>query len=342
MNPARLPAGLCVYGMTYQIGLTWAGTERARANSLTAAELVTLTSASNLAHLELPPAVLPDPPYAEFRGLAEQDGVGLILAGSVLDSETTEQELRQAAAIGAPTLRCTLSRVLCGERARQPGGWSARLARISQILSELLPLAEKLGVTIAMENHQDATSAELVALCEQFQSSHLGVTLDCGNPLAVMEEPVAFAEAVAPYLRHVHLKDYRIHPTDQGFRLVRCALGAGAIDFPSLLAIFGDLPQPISLSIEMAALEARHIPFLDAAWWETFPDRDARDLLPVMELIWRQRLDPALSWMTPYELGAAGEEVEALEREELNSSVRYLSELLRPAGAAAGEARCRS
>lgn len=342
MNPARLPAGLCVYGMTYQIGLTWAGTDRARASSLTASDLVALTAASDLAHLEAPVSLLPDSPEGEFRQLAEQAGVAFIVAGSVLDRETTEHELRQAAAIGAPILRCTLSRVRCGERARQPGGWSARLVRISQILDELLPLAEKLGVTIAMENHQDATSAELVDLCERFQSSHLGVTLDCGNPLAVMEEPIAFAEAVSPYLRHVHLKDYRIYPTDQGFRLVRCALGGGVIDFPLLLAIFDDLPQPISLSIEMAALEARHIPFLDAAWWETFPAQDARDLLPVMELIWRRRLDPASAWMTPYELGCAGEEVEALEREELDSSVRYLSELLRPAGAAAGETRCRS
>ena len=39
-----------------------------------------------------------------------------------------------------------------------------------------------------MENHQDAASADLLALCRRFESRYLGITLDCGNPLAVMEE----------------------------------------------------------------------------------------------------------------------------------------------------------
>jgi sugar phosphate isomerase/epimerase len=72
---------------------------------------------------------------------------------------------------------------------------------------------EETGVAIALENHQDLTSDELVALCEDVGSPQSGVNLDVANPLAVGEEPLAFARRGMPYLKNVHLKDYRLYCT---------------------------------------------------------------------------------------------------------------------------------
>ena len=36
---------------------------------------------------------------------------------------------------------------------------------------------------------------------------------------------------IAPHVRYLHLKDYRVQFTDEGYRLVRCAIGDGAVPF---------------------------------------------------------------------------------------------------------------
>ena len=45
------------------------------------------------------------------------------------------------------------------------------------------------------------------------------------------EDPIAFTRRAAHRIRHVHLKDYRAQFTPEGFRLVRCAIGDGAVPF---------------------------------------------------------------------------------------------------------------
>src|SRR5206468_7323001 len=146
--------------------------------------------------------------------------------------------LKAAAAVGAKVVRSTLSGILCGDRRKLEGGWDARLAAVAQRLNEVLPCAEDLGMAIAMENHQDATTADLLSLAEMVgYSPAFGVTLDTGNPLAVGEEPVEAARRLAPIIRHVHLKDYTIHFAPEGYRLVRCAAGDGVIDFPAILDV---------------------------------------------------------------------------------------------------------
>ena len=112
--------------------------------------------------------------------------------------------------------------------------WPGYLAEIARRLREVRALAEETGVAIALENHQDLTSDELVALCEEVGSPQIGVNLDAGNPLAVGEEPLAFARRVMPYLKNVHLKDYQLHRTPRGYRLTRCPIGVGVLDLAVL------------------------------------------------------------------------------------------------------------
>ena len=90
------------------------------------------------------------------------------------------------------------------------------------------------GVTLAIENHQDFTSRELVAFCEE-AGANVGIIFDTGNTFPVAEAPLDFTRVIAPHVRHVHLKDYRVQFTDEGYRLVRCAIGDGAVPFPEML-----------------------------------------------------------------------------------------------------------
>ena len=328
-QPDRLPVGLCIFGMTYACGITWSGTGKANPAPLTAREVVALAAENGLSWVELPPALIGREPEAwrALRDFAEQRGVRLILAAGKADAEGLRHDLALAAELGSPVMRCILSSVLCGDRRGFPGGWPAHLNACAGALERLLPEAERLGVAIAVENHQDADSEDLLRLCRRFESRYFGVTLDCGNPLAVMEDPLEFARRLAPYLRHAHLKDYRIHPAPNGYRLVRCALGAGVIPFPQLFELFDAQEWPITRNIEMAALHARLIPMLERSWWDEFSSRDARDTLAAMSVIWTNLRPADEEWRTPLERDGSGEELLQYEMAQFQQSVTYLRSL---------------
>lgn len=329
-SPGRLPAGICIFGIPYACGLTWAGTEHANPRPLRAPEIVRLAQESGLSWAEMPAAWLGKgaEEAAAFRVAADDHGVRMVVAAGGMQAEALESALWIAAAVGSPVVRCTLSGILCGDRRGFPGGWPAHLEQCTRVLEQVVPLADRLKVALAMENHQDAGSEDLLSLCRRFETRYLGITLDTGNPLAVMEDPVEFAERVAPYLRHAHLKDYRIYPAPNGFRLARCPMGAGVIDFPALFRLFDEQEWPITRNLEQGALEARLIPMLERGWWDEHEPRDARELLPALTAVWGGLRPADEEWRTPYERKNSPVELAAYEWHEYLESLGYLHRLL--------------
>ena len=103
------------------------------------------------------------------------------------------------------------------------------------------------------------TSGQSLATSDLFSIPFSGITLDTGSTLATAEEPVDFARRVAPHLKNVHLKDYQVYMYNEGYRLVRCPLGQGVVNFPALFNIFSETCPRATMSIELGALEARHV-----------------------------------------------------------------------------------
>jgi sugar phosphate isomerase/epimerase len=220
-------------------------------------------------------------------------------------------------------VRATISTILEGARASLPGGWRAHLDEMRRRIVALRPALERHDLRLALENHQDATSDDLLVLCEA-GGERVGVTFDVVNPLAVGEEPFAFARAIGQRIYNVHLKDYRIFATDSGYRLVRCALGEGVIAWPAMLALLRELAPAAPLHIELAALYARHIRLLEDDWWNGYPPRDIRAVVPALRLLARHARPAGEPWQTPWELEAPVEQVVAWERDQFERSVRHL------------------
>ena len=160
-------------------------------------------------------------------------------------------------------------------------------------------------------------------LCEQVGGDHIGVTMDVGNAYAVGETPAAFARRVGPWLKHVHLKDYTVHPTASGFRLKRCALG-GVVDWPSMLAWFDAECPEVQGCIELGATSARHIRLFEPSWWQTYPERPfVPDAVDALGDLHRAAQAPE-DWQTPHEAGADAATCADYELEQLRASVTYL------------------
>lgn len=303
-------------------------------------ELVDMAVEHGLVGVEFPPDdCLPDLSPASLeraRARAEESGLFVIADGGQVEGEMLRRLIPAAAGLGSSTLRVVMSGVLGGDRRPLSGRWNAHLAGCRDILREALPLAEEHGVTIAVENHSDATSHDMRWLCEELDSAHIGITLDVGNVLAVCEEPFGYTERILPYLRHVHLKDYTIHPSDEGYRIARCSLGSGVVDYPGLLSLIdgyrdqpgqADQPGGITKTIELGAIYARHVRMLMDDYWAEYPDRDIRDLLPFLRLYWSHVRPVGEDWRTPREKDESTEALKAYETREFEESVAYLKEI---------------
>jgi sugar phosphate isomerase/epimerase len=300
-----VPVGLCVYGIAYTAGFAGRGTPRANPHPVDAIGFLDLAAKLGLSAVEVPFGYIhPQEDEGALRAYiaeAEARGLRVISAGLAIETEPFRRHLALCQRLGIKTVRCVLSSVLCGDRRPIGGldGWQRHLDQKIAILKELAPVAEDAGVRIGVENHQDATSADLVYLCQSVNSPNVGVTLDTGNPLAVGEDPVIFARTILPYLVHVHLKDYRMTPSPEGYRIFHCAIGAGVVDYPALFELFRT-KDDLVCNIEMAALGERNIRLLTGEYWACHTPRSIADLLPVLQM--REQSEIDVEWRTAWEL----------------------------------------
>jgi hypothetical protein len=162
--------------------------------------------------------------------------------------------------------------------------------------------------------------------------------LDTANPLAVAEDPVEFARQTAPFVKHVHLKDYRIHLSGSGYRLVRCASGEGVIPFGEILQVLREQGRDKWGSVEVGAVEHRHVRAFEPDFWPEYPRRSAAQFARVVAFVLRHAQPEDEDYRTPHERERPAAELMEYERAQAEASLRNMRNLVQhlPAGAAAG------
>jgi 3-oxoisoapionate decarboxylase len=147
-----------------------------------------------------------------------------------------EKALRACAILGTRVLRSFLG----FNRFSHRTDVQRELEYAAEQLRSALPLIRQEGVRLAIENHGDVRSRELVALVEQLDSPHVGVCLDTGNSLCVLEDPLSAARQLAPFSITTHFKDCAIVGTASGCKIVGAALGEGMLPLPELFRIISE------------------------------------------------------------------------------------------------------
>lgn len=151
-------------------------------------------------------------------------------------------------------------------------------AQASRSLALAEPVLAKRRLKLAVENHKDLTCEELVSLMESIGSEWVGVLVDTGNNIALLEEPQGVAEALAPFALSVHLKDMAVQPDADGFLLSEVPLGTGMLDLRRLVATLRKANPGIVLNLEMATRDPLRVPCLTESFFATFPGRKATHL----------------------------------------------------------------
>ncbi len=294
--------GLNPYGLTWVLGLQGRGTPRANPAGRGLEGFLLLAEELGAEVVEIFDPWLQAMPDAAVRAigarLADRGAVPVVSAGVDMMGPM-EAAFRSARLLGATTIRLGLSPVLCGDRNAAGAKWDTLSARIREVLAEWGPRADDAGYRLGIENHQDFTSAELAAFCQAYRG--VGITFDTGNTFPVAEAPLDFARTVAPHVIHVHLKDYRVQFTDEGFRLVRCAIGDGAVPLARLLPLLHAANPALTAVLEPGALEARHVRLFTPEWWTGYPPKAASELAACLRAAQVNRLAEDADHRTPWE-----------------------------------------
>jgi 3-oxoisoapionate decarboxylase len=210
------------------------------------------------------------------------------------DVERFAAEIRTASDCGVTTVRTVM---LSGRRYETFDSATAfrRFAQESfdrLILSK--PVVERFGVRLAIENHKDWRAQELVDILERANSPRLGVCLDTGNSVALLEEPHEVVEQLAPLAFTTHFKDMAVREYDDGYQLSEVPLGTGMLDLPRVVRMLRAKQPEIHLILEMITRDPLKVPCLTAKYWATFETLSGRYLASMIKLVrqrgWREPL----------------------------------------------------
>jgi sugar phosphate isomerase/epimerase len=201
------------------------------------------------------------------------------------DSDRFEAEIRAAKRAGAEVIRT----VMLSGRRYETFTSAAAFRRFADASAHSLKLAAPVvarhGIRLAVENHKDWRADELIAIVKRVGNDHVGVCLDTGNSIALLEDPMAVVEALAPWAFTTHFKDMGLAEYREGFLLAEVPLGAGILDLARVVRCLRAARPEIRFNIEMITRDPLKVPCLTEGYWATFADLPGRHLARALTLV---------------------------------------------------------
>jgi 3-oxoisoapionate decarboxylase len=220
---------------------------------------------------------------AEAASMFVEGSVSLPRDESDVDRFTAE--IRTAKRVGADVVRT----VMLEGRRYETFDNTVTFRRAGESAFQSLMLAARVvareGVRLAVENHKDWRADEWVALLKRVGSDHVGVCLDTGNNLALLDDPMEVVEKLAPLAITTHIKDMAVEEYPDGFLLSEVPLGAGILDLPRIVSVIRKAHPEIRFNLEMITRDPLKIPCLTERYWSTFPDLPARHLAKALSFV---------------------------------------------------------
>ena len=185
------------------------------------------------------------------------------------------------------------------------------------------PIVRKHRVRLAVENHKDWEAADLLEFMDGISSEYVGVTIDTGNSISLLEHPDETVRRLAKYGTTTHIKDMGVKEYEDGFLLSEVPVGQGFLDMKSIFDTLEQRNPKIRFCLEMITRNPLKVPCKKESYWKTFPDQDTTKLATALKWI-RANSQNDLPSVDGKSLD------EKIEYEELNNhlSVKYAEKAL--------------
>jgi sugar phosphate isomerase/epimerase len=284
------------------------------------------------AMISLPATVVGDETaIRQIRAHADQLGIKLQLAhGSVCPSArafnaqlgTVEEQvgraLKASQIFGARCMRC----ILGGDPERPQIDM-----HIDNMIKAIRPLRSRIldsGVKLAVENHGgDLQAREMKMMIEAVGRDVMGVCLDSGNPVWMLEDPHMTLEMLIPYAETCHVRDSAVWKTPEGIAVRWVNMGDGNVDIDGWIRKFIQAKPGLPIVFEnLVSARPRVHAIYDPKFWENWRQMPASEFSRFLTLADRGTPKPAV----PLPPGkTAGQQ----RIEDLEACVRYTRDLLK-------------
>ena len=172
--------------------------------------------------------------------------------------------------IGTKFIRIKCSNILSCERYRYKKKWNAKIQSIVKKINQIKPLLKKYKIKLAIENHQDLDSCDLIDIIKKVGKNYVGINFDVGNSFATCEIPIEFLKKTRKYIINVHLKDYIILPTNKRYSLHKCPIMDGDSQINKVLNLLKKYRLKAPVSIELGAKTPREIKVRSKNFFQNF------------------------------------------------------------------------
>ena len=179
------------------------------------------------------------------------------------------------------------------------------------------------GIKLAVENHGgDLQAREMKALIEAAGRDILGVCLDSGNPVWMLEDPHMTLEMLAPYAETSHIRDSAVWRVPEGIAVRWVNMGDGNVDIDGWIKKFITLRPGLPLIFEnLVSRQPRVHNISDPKFWDNYRKMPAWEFSRFVAVADRGKPTPAVPL-------PAGKEPGRQQVEDLEVCVRYTRELL--------------
>jgi len=190
---------------------------------------------------------------AEARGLYLEYNFSMDEAYDKRLTNTLEEGISIAHALGAGIAKVSMD-------LKRPRPISASRfhpivkSQLEQFVMQLriaAPMAQEKGVRIAVENHTDAFSEEVLWVLDQVDHPNIGACVDTVNAIHVTEDPLMAISNLAPRAFTNHFRDNRIVIQHDGVRFTGSAVGEGDLDMKKAYEIIRDKSSMNQINIEL-------------------------------------------------------------------------------------------
>lgn len=205
-----------------------------------------------------------------------REALGMFLEGQIRlpkdegDVDRFAADARNAREAGAEILRTVM---LSGRRYENFDSaleWREFRKRSWHSLTLAEPIIRKLRLRLAIENHKDWRVPELLDILTRIGSGHVGVNIDFGNSISLLEDPLEVVRAYAPHAFTTHFKDMGVQEYDDGFLLSEVPLGDGFFDLKAMIELCEKHNPKVQFNLEMITRDPLKVPCLSEHFWATF------------------------------------------------------------------------
>ena len=283
------------------------------------------------AMVSLPAATLQDEAaIKQVRDHADRLGIKLQLAfGSVCPSarafnaqngsleDQVARALKASQIFGAKCMRC----ILGGDPERPQ--IEMHIENMIKAVRAIRSRIADSGIKLAVENHGgDLQAREMKMMIEAIGTDIMGVCLDSGNPVWMLEDPHMTLETLIPYAETSHVRDSAVWKVPEGIAVRWVNMGDGNVDIDGWIRKFIQAKPGMPIIFEnLVSANPRIHRIYDPKFWDNWRRMPAWELSRFLAVAEIGTPKPA----TPRPEGkTAGQQ----RIEDLEVCVRYTRELL--------------